>query len=739
MIRARETGRRPPAADSAVGYSALRLPLAVLAGAVAGYVASLPVSPLFVADARIIVGAGASSAGPGQFNAGVVENSAAILGSRELASHVIERHGLARMLDPGLGQSLLGTVLIAAGLGSNPSHSSIEERALDRLENGLAIAPVGGSRVIEIRYSAADPDVAATVANAVADTFINDRVAGQHNSGRTALQWLESEIEQLRKRVAEADGRLERYRSGSALFEVPTEGGLASLAAQELSALNAELARARAAHAEAKARANVVRKILKEGGSVEAAREVLGSPLVQRLRQQQVDLQSQKAELSSTYLSDHPRIESLQSLLDDLDRQISSEIRKVLKSVELSAELAAARVSSLRESVNELKSAASRTNDKGVELRALEQDARSQRELLETFLTRHRILAAEAGSTPRISDAHIISRAKRPDRASSPNRPLWAAGGALAALLYLFLAAVFRRLASPASNTEAAHDADEIAALLLAAQRRQSRNDHLRNALDASETDIPPPDDRSASAGDRPTPAPVEARHGDRARTARSSAEAGAGHASAAPAGDGEPPPDLSLIDQAPGTAELGKMLADSTARVVLFAGAGARQASDSLALAAAARAADADNRLVVLDIGMRPSAALTIDRNLPGLGDLISGASPFGRVIRRDIVPFVDTIGMGRARGNPPLKRLATAIESLAKRYSRVIVVAERTGDWPDQVIRPDLAVIVCDPQMDDRMRLTVYRDVINRGARQALIVRNELASQRPEQDKAA
>ena len=49
----------------------------------------------------------------------------------------------------------------------------------------------------------------------------------------------------------------------------------------------------------------------------------------------------------------------------------------------------------------------------------------------------------------------------------------------------------------------------------------------------------------------------------------------------------------------------------------------------------------------------------------------------------------------MGRARGNPPLKRLTAVIERLAGRYSRVIVVADQVSDWPDRFVRPDLAVI--------------------------------------------
>jgi hypothetical protein len=192
------------------------------------------------------------------------------------------------------------------------------------------------------------------------------------------------------------------------------------------------------------------------------------------------------------------------------------------------------------------------------------------------------------------------------------------------------------------------------------------------------------------------------------------------------------------LIENASGTAELGRMLSDNPARIVLFAGTGsgheADQGTDHLALAAAAHAAAAGIACVVLDIGMRPSSVLTPDVRAPGLGHLISGTAAFGEVIRGDPGHGVDVIGMGRALGNPPLKRLTTAIASLARRYDKVILVADRLQDWPNRHVRPDFAVLVCDPDIDERSRRALYDSVLRRGAGKALIVRNEWASRKPE-----
>ncbi len=733
MIRNGER-REAGHAGRAARLPAQAWPLVVLAGAAGGFLLSLTAEPAYIADARVIVGtAGLSSAGVDLHSSGVIDGEVAVLNSRELASQVIKRHDLASRLDRGTRPSLFDTVLVAAGLQTNPSHSSIEDRALATFEAGLSVAPVGSSRVIDISYAASDPGFAATVANAVADTYVKDLTIVSERSGQASLQWLQGEIESLRARVNEADSRIERYRSGSDVFDIVSGGQRTDLTSQELSELNAELVRARAAHAEAKARAEVVRQILEQGSAVEAAREVLDSALIQRLREQQVRLQSEKAELSSTYLPGHPKIESLQSQLDDLDGQIRAEIRKVLKSVEMAADISAARVSSLQDSLNELKSTA-QSRGTVVELRALEQDARAQRELLETFLTRYRLMAAETGGAR--PGARIISKARPPTAPARPVRIVWAAMGAGAGLVFaLFGALVGRADRSARGHAVQREEEEDDLAEIIRAARRQARRESFREAILPPPADDTGPRHDTAGQGVAPgPPGPPDAVAGKPVENTPDAVPSVAPHEKREPAPQVPEPavarnaPD---IDDAPGTAELGHILTENRARIVLFAGAGpAREresATDRLALAAAARAAAAGCSAVLLDIGLRPSPVLTPHVGEPGLGHLISGRAPFGRVIRRDAERGVDVIGMGRAMGNPPLKRLATAVAKLARRYDKVILVADRVEDWPHLFVRPDFAVLVCDPAMDDASRRALYDSVRKRGAKQALIVRNE------------
>ena len=160
-------------------------------------------------------------------------------------------------------------------------------------------------------------------------------------------------------------------------------GNNSVLATQQLSELSTELSRVRANRGAAEATAESVRKALQSGGSLDALPEVLSSSLIQRLRERQVELKANIADLSTTLLDNHPRIRALKSQLADLDRQIRNEAEKVMKGLMTQAQTAQAREKQLVADVNTLKAASARAGEEQVELDALQRDATAQRQLLE--------------------------------------------------------------------------------------------------------------------------------------------------------------------------------------------------------------------------------------------------------------------------------------------------------------------------------------------------------------------
>ena len=293
------------------------------------------------------------------------------------------------------------------GIIKNPLRMTPEERVLDAYYDRLTRFPVEKSRVIVIDFLSRGSRACRAVANAIADAYLVRQQAAKQEQARAAGEWLAGEIEILRKKVADAEAKVEAFRANSNLL-VGTNN--TTLSAQQLGDLNAQLAAARAQKADAEAKAKLIREMLRSGEPIEFS-DILNSELIRRLSEQRVTLRAQLAEQSSTLLGNHPRIKELKAQIADLDSRSGSEAERMARSFENDAKLAGARVDALTAILDQLKNQAASTNEQDVQLRALERDAKSQRDLLESYLAKYREATARDTIDSAPADARVISRA----------------------------------------------------------------------------------------------------------------------------------------------------------------------------------------------------------------------------------------------------------------------------------------------------------------------------------------
>src|SRR3954451_21268638 len=274
--------------------------------------------------------------------------------SRDLAREIIKKNKLAERpeFDPVLqGISPLKSLAALIGIGRDPFSMTPEERVLDAYYERLQAYAVDKSRVIVVEFQSADPDLAARVANSIADGYLVLQQNARQDQARSASQWLSGEIENLRRKVSDAEAKVEDFRSKSSLF-IGTNN--TTLSNQQMGEVNTQLNNARSMRADAESKARLIREMLQSGKPIEAS-EVVNSELMRRLSEQRVTLRAQLAEQSSTLLGNHPRIKELKAQIADLDGQIRREGEKLVRSLENDARIAGARVESLSASLDQLK------------------------------------------------------------------------------------------------------------------------------------------------------------------------------------------------------------------------------------------------------------------------------------------------------------------------------------------------------------------------------------------------
>ncbi|WP_136656974.1 Wzz/FepE/Etk N-terminal domain-containing protein [Nitratireductor sp. XY-223] len=394
----------------------------------AAFVISGNIAPRYRAESRILIEAreplftqsGQQDTGQSQFlDAQGITSQVEIINSTNLIKSVADQLDLADTGEfSGVAKpSMITSVLMGAGLISDPYDAPPEERLIETFREHLTVFQVENSRVIVIAFWSTDRKLAAQVANAMAETYLAMQSGAKLLSNADTTAWLEPEIANLREKVRVAEAKVADYRAKSGLLLVDDT---ATLATQQLAEISTELSRVRGEKAEALARATAVRNAIESGRSTGDFANAVQSEVIQRLRERQAAVQAEIADLSVTLLDAHPRIKGLRSQLRDIDKQIRAETRNILRGFENEAEIAQLREDELAAQLNDLKADSARAGSEEVELRALEREATAQRELLEVYLSRYREAASRSDRGNLPADARIISEALVPTGAYFP-------------------------------------------------------------------------------------------------------------------------------------------------------------------------------------------------------------------------------------------------------------------------------------------------------------------------------
>ncbi|MGA2568546.1 MAG: exopolysaccharide transport family protein [Pseudolabrys sp.] len=550
--------------------------------------------------------------------------------SRDLAREVIAKEKLADNpeFDPALrGPSVLKVVLSLFGFARDPAAMTKEERTLESYYDRLNVYAVEKSRVIAIDFDSANPELAARVANTIAETYLKMQQTAKQEQTRAAGEWLAGEIAGLRTKVADAEAKVDDYRTKSNLFAGANN---TSLPAQQLTDINAQIAAARGQKADLEARAQQLRELVRSGKPIESS-DIANSDSIRRLIEQRNALRSQLAEQSTTLLDQHPRIKELKAQIAEVEREIRNEGERLARQLDNDAKVAGDRVETLTASLNTVKKIVSQTNTQDVQLRALERDSKTERDLLESYLAKYREATARDNINAAPPEARIISRASPAIKPAFPKKSP------------TVLIAAFAAFALSAGFI--------VTGALLASPGPSSGHPYAP----------PPRAARMMTRVDSPPLMPV----------------------ASSPAAMSAAPSVVSTVEQ----IAQSMLQAGDDGRRVIVVGTMRNVGTTHVAIGLARTLAqDANVVLVDMAFGSPNLAIISDDPNAAGIAELVRGNATFGDIITRDQYSPVHLVATGNvgneARVLAASPMLATMVEALVRSYDHVVIDVGSAAD---------------------------------------------------------
>ena len=382
------------------------------------------------------------------------QTQAELLRSPALAARVIEKLGLVTSpeFDPRQRKKSAWTQYLPGGADDRPdggwTESRVKTAVLNDFVRRITIEPVRQTQLVKVGFDASDPELAARIANTIAEAYIDADIEIRSRLRQRATDWLADRLSDLKGNLETSEMSLQQYREREGLLD--TKGLAQSGVVRQLETLSSALNEARQVRAEAEANYRQA-TAAKDRSAVPI---ILRNTHIDRLKDLEGQAEKRVAELSERYGPEHPRLIQAKTDLAQARENTRRGIDDAIASFSKEYQVAVANERSAERALAAAKGSVQQMNRKEFQLEALEQDLTANRGIYEKFMNRYRETRA-ASDTQSSVVARVIDPAVRPATHYKPRKREIVTGGfASGLLLAAIVALLLERMNSTIKTAE---------------------------------------------------------------------------------------------------------------------------------------------------------------------------------------------------------------------------------------------------------------------------------------------
>ena len=290
-----------------------------------------------------------------------------------------------------------------------PSETAAQTQVIDAFLDSLTISNRLNTRLVGVRFRSLDPTLAATVANTLAQTYIEQNLELRLRGLQEAADLITQQLERQRVRVQKSNAAVQLYREQNSGVSLNERGASAG---GKLANLEASVARVRTERIEKEALYDQLQSIRQDRGPLDTFPAILSNPFIQELKSALATLHREEAELLERRGDRHPDVIRLRLVIDTANARLENEIAKVAQSVRHEFLAVQSQERRLRVALEAQEAETLVETRKSIEYQALQWDATSDRGIFEMLLQRAkeaRISAGLATNNLRIIDPAEVS------------------------------------------------------------------------------------------------------------------------------------------------------------------------------------------------------------------------------------------------------------------------------------------------------------------------------------------
>ncbi len=516
--------------------------------------------------------------------------------------------------------------------------AELDERIIKKYLDSVKINPVRRTSLVDIQVTLKDPSLAATIANAHVDSFIEWTRDSRVEQQSRGIQYLKTQAGELRNKVASLEREMAQYAEDNSIVALNKDE---NITAQKLSRLNQLLT-------DATAKRIVAEKTYEEAlAGHEAGKSGVEDQSTQSLRTELGRLEAEYRQLGEKFTGEYPRMKQLSSQIAGLKNSIDGQQGQIITGLKAKMEAARSEEAQLKEELELQKSQAFELSRSTVQYNILNRELETSRELLDSILKQIKELSVSVESNA--SNISVVDYALSPLSPSYPRKTLFVAIGLI---LGVVVAVASAFLLSYIDNT--VKTPEELTQFL----RLPSLGVIPSFSLEKSEeeSNLPALKKDVVFLKD-----------------------------------------PKSLASEAYRTIRTGILLsqAGEAPRTILITSAQSGEGKTTTALNLAACLASSGGRVALIDADLRrPNVLKTLEGENSGKGlvELLTGQAKLDDVLRTDVLKRVSIISSGRVPPNPAellgSEEMSSLLNSLSEHFDYVLIDCPPVLPVTDSVI---------------------------------------------------
>ena len=284
------------------------------------------------------------------------------------------------------------------------------------IQAGIEVSGGKQSQIINISYTSPDPQAAADIINAISEAYIQFGLESRLGEVKNTESWLGEQFAVLKEKLQDSETKLSTYRSQQGLVNTDQQQTIANT---QLQSLNNELIRAQTKLSAAKEQYLAVKDIEPGARGFYSLGPVLQNKSASDMVKEESFLSRKVNELFERYGEKHPKMIAARSELNSAQKNLASEVSKVVENIEKDYRLAQFQVTNISKLIGQTRADIQSLQTENFSLVSLEREVENNRRVYENF--QMSLMETSGKGEYTASNVHIIDRATVPKAPFKPN------------------------------------------------------------------------------------------------------------------------------------------------------------------------------------------------------------------------------------------------------------------------------------------------------------------------------